>query len=319
MEPKFKMMSMAKYFFTASILIITAGIVMLILQGFKLGIDFSGGTIMDVDLHQNVTDADLEYGRSVAAKYIPGDIVPSISETTHLVLRYQDKYTVDKDNIAVRESIQKDLTEKYPKLTPSSMTHVGAVAGDELKRNALISITIACILMLIYVAIRFEFVYGVAAIAALVHDVAMMSAFMIFFQIEVNSSFVAALLTIIGYSMNDTIVVFDRIRENNKKMKNLTKAEIINVSFLQTLRRTINVSATCFITMICLYILGVPSIREFAFPLIVGIVTGTYSSILIAAPIWMWVHNAMDRRRMAKIAAKKQLKGGKKAVKAKAH
>jgi preprotein translocase SecF subunit len=319
MEPKFKMMSMAKYFFTASILIITAGIVMLIVQGFKLGIDFSGGTIMDVDLHQTVTDADLNTGREIAAKYIPGDIVPSISQTTHLVLRYQDKYTVEADNIAVRESIQKDLTAIYPKLTPSSMTHVGAVAGEELKTNALLSITIACVLMLIYVAIRFEFVYGVAAIAALVHDVAMMSAFMIFFRIEVNSSFVAALLTIIGYSMNDTIVVFDRIRENNKKMKNLTKAEIINVSFLQTLRRTINVSATCFITMICLYILGVPSIREFAFPLIVGIVTGTYSSILIAAPIWMWVHNAMDRRRMAKIAAKKQLKGGKKAVKAKAH
>jgi preprotein translocase SecF subunit len=199
------------------------------------------------------------------------------------------------------------------------MERVGAVAGAELRRNAIISITVACILMLIYVAIRFEFVYGIASIAALVHDVAIMTAFMVFFRVQLNSTFIAALLTIIGYSMNDTIVVFDRIRENNKKLKMLTKSQIIDTSFLQTLRRTINVSMTSFITITTLYILGVPTIKEFAFPLMVGIISGTYSSVLIAAPIWMWVHNAYDKRKKAKIAAKKQLaKGGKKPIKSRA-
>jgi preprotein translocase subunit SecF len=320
MKKQFSLMRVAKYFFAASLSVIAIGVVMFFVQGFKYGIDFSGGTILTEDLKVPVTDADLKTGQDIVAKYIPAgyEIIPSISEKTELVLRYQDKDIKDTDAKTIRVNVENDLKAKYPSMTSVSMVRVGAVAGAELRRNAIISIVVACILMLLYVAIRFEFVYGIASIAALIHDVAIMTAFMIFFRVEVSSSFIAALLTIIGYSMNDTIVIFDRIRENNKKLKTLTKAQIIDTSFLQTLRRTINVSMTSFITITTLYILGVPTIKEFAFPLMVGIISGTYSSILIAAPIWMWVHDAQDRRRKKKAEAKKALaKGGaKKPIKA---
>ena len=141
--------------------------------------------------------------------------------------------------------------------------------------------------MLIYIWIRFEIYPGVGAITALVHDVIIMTAVMAIFRVQINSSYIAACLTIVGYSINDTIVLYDRIRDNNKVMglKKHTRYEIANTSFKQTLGRTINTSLTTIIMVTCLYIFGVQSIKEFAFPLIIGLLSGTYSSMFIAVPI----------------------------------
>ncbi|MBZ4644832.1 MAG: protein-export rane protein SecF [Clostridia bacterium] len=148
---------------------------------------------------------------------------------------------------------------------------------------------IASILMLIYITFRFEFKSGVAAVIAMIHDVLVMLTVYAVFRIPINTSFIAAILTILGYSINDTIIVFDRIRENRKYMKKEEFSNVVNKSIWQTMARSINTSLTTLLTITVLYILGVQSIKDFAFPLIVGIVSGTYSSIFIASPIWvMW-------------------------------
>ena len=162
--------------------------------------------------------------------------------------------------------------------------------------------------MLIYIAIRFDVFSGVSALLALVHDVLIMCAFMVFFRsvYQVNSSFIAAILTIVGYSINNTIIIFDRIRENAKKagLSQLPRMDIVETSVSTTLSRTINTSLTTLITLVTLYIFGVEAIREFAFPLIVGMLAGSYSSMLLSGQVWaMW----MDRR-AAKQASQKASK-----------
>ena len=149
---------------------------------------------------------------------------------------------------------------------------------------------IAFAVMLIYVAIRFEFKFGVAALIATVHDILITLCFYAIFNIQVNTPFIAAILTIVGYSMNDTIVIFDRIRENTKKLRRANSTEIANVSITETMTRSINTSLSTLVTIIAINIL-VPSVREFTVPLIVGIITGAYSSIFIASPVWVLLRN----------------------------
>ena len=175
--------------------------------------------------------------------------------------------------------------------------------------NAVKALLIAFVCMLIYIAIRFDVFSGLAALFGLAHDVLIMCSFMVFFRwaYQVNSSFIAAILTIVGYSINNTIIIFDRIRESSKKpgLSQLPRMQIVEESVSSTLSRTINTTLTTMITLVTLYIFGVESIREFAFPLVVGMIAGTYSSVLLSGQVWaMW----MDKR-----MAKKSQKIGKKA------
>jgi preprotein translocase subunit SecF len=155
--------------------------------------------------------------------------------------------------------------------------------------NALLSVLAAWVLILIYVSIRFKFHSALAAILCLINDVLIMIAVVCILRVEINSSFIAACLTIVGYSINDTIVVFDRIRENNRLLgaKGIERRAIADLSIRETLPRTINTSLTTLITILAVYIFGVESIKEFALPIIVGLISGTYSSIFIASPIWI--------------------------------
>ena len=155
--------------------------------------------------------------------------------------------------------------------------------------------------MLIYIAIRFEFNFGVAALTALLHDVLITLAVYAIFNIPVNSSFIAAMLTIVGYSINDTIVVFDRIRENSHSMRRSTPAEIANVSINKTLARSINTSLTTLIIIGAVNIF-VPTVREFSFPLLIGIAAGAYSSIFIASPIWVLLKKRNTKSKKVKTA-----------------
>ena len=193
----------------------------------------------------------------------------------------------------VRTVLEREMRAKYQNFHFISIDHVSAIAGRDLIGNAIKALLIAFVLMLIYIAIRFDPLSGLAALFALFHDVLIMMSFMVFFRwrFQVNSSFIAAVLTIVGYSINNTIIIFDRIRENVKKpgMTQLPKMEIVEQSVASTLSRTINTTITTMITLVCLYIFGIESIKEFGFPLIVGMLAGTYSSVLLSGQVWaMW-------------------------------
>ena len=211
---------------------------------------------------------------------------------------------LDDEATQVRALLEKEMVAKYPNFRFVSVDHVSAIAGRDLLSNAVKALLIAFACMLVYIAIRFDVYSGLAALFGLLHDVLIMCSFMVFFRgfFQVNSSFIAAVLTIVGYSINNTIIIFDRIRETAKKpgWSQKSRREVVEVSVSNTLSRTINTSLTTLITLVTLYIFGVESIREFAFPLIVGMLAGTYSSVLLSGQVWaMWVE-----RREARKAAK---------------
>lgn len=168
-----------------------------------------------------------------------------------------------------------------------SVDTVTATVGSETARNAVVASAIAVLLMLIYITFRFEFYFGLSAIIALLYDITIVIGVYALFQIQVNAPFIAAILTILGYSINDTIVVFDRIRENETRIGMRDINELVNVSVSQTLKRSINTVVTTLLAILALYIFGVEAIRSFALPLIVGIVSGCYSSIFVASPLWV--------------------------------
>ena len=204
---------------------------------------------------------------------------------------------INDESSRVRAVLEEQMTAKYPNFGFVSVDHVSAIAGHDLLSNAVKALLIAFACMLLYIAIRFDVFSGLAALFGLAHDVLIMLAFMVFFRwaYQVNSSFIAAILTIIGYSINNTIIVFDRIRETAKKpgYSQKSRKEIVEVSVSNTLSRTINTSLTTLITLVALYAFGVSSIREFAFPLIVGMLAGTYSSVLLSGQVWaMWMDKA---------------------------
>ncbi len=208
---------------------------------------------------------------------------------------FQLRILIDMDDVTsqVRAQLEREMTAKYPNFRFVSIDHVSAIAGHDLLSNAIKALLIAFVCMLIYIAIRFSPLSGAAALFALVHDILIMCAFMVFFRkwFQVNSPFIAAILTIVGYSINNTIIIFDRIRETRAK-PGYTQADmmdVVEVSVSSTLSRTINTTLTTLFTLVCLYIFGVSSIKEFAFPLLVGMLAGTYSSVLLSGQVWaMW-------------------------------
>lgn len=271
-----------------SVAFIIVGLVMSMVMGFNQGIDFSGGTVMEIDL-----------GKSVAAEEIK-IITDSVDKSMNINFIGEDRDTVqiktqeDLDN-GERLALFGQFKEKYS-LDDSAFTRaeqIGPAVGAEIKRNAIISVVIASAFMLVYISIRFKLSYGIAAIVALVHDVLFVIAVYAIFRIPLNSPFVAAMLTVVGYSVNDTIVIFDRIRENIKSAKRNSEEEMAIVSLKQTLGRSINTSLTTLIAIFALYFLGVESIKEFTFPLLMGIGIGAYSSLFVASPVWIFLTKKM--------------------------
>ena len=189
---------------------------------------------------------------------------------------------------AVQMHIINDLKAQYGISDDQiNIDYVGATVGKDLLTNAAFALIIAIVLMLIYIWIRFELYSGIAAVIALIHDVLIMFTFVAIFRTQINSPFVAAILTIVGYSINNTIIIFDRIRENNKKYGGqITSAENVNLSVSETMTRSINTTITTLIALVALYVLGVDSIKTFTLPIIVGIIAGFYSSVFITGPLW---------------------------------
>ena len=288
-------------------LMISAGIMVLALllslfgMGINVGIDFSGGMSMQYTTGEAVTQSDIEgVLNGIGLK----DYAVSVQGTGKDSINIRIK-AIDEDGVqGVQASITEALQAKYPNAAIyGDVNYVGPVAGATLLRNAFLSVLIAALCMLIYIAIRFDFNSGAAAVLGLVHDVLIMLSFMVILRsfVQMNSSFIAAMLTIVGYSINNTIIIFDRIRENARKMPSSTpRADVVNRSIKECLGRTINTTLTTLVTIVSLYIFGVSSIREFALPIIVGILSGVYSANMINGYVWAF----LEEKKRAKKAAK---------------
>lgn len=288
-------------------LMISAGIMVLALllslfgMGINVGIDFSGGMSMQYTMGETVTQSDVE---GVLNGMGLSDYAVSVQGSNRDSINIRIK-AIDEDGVqGVQASITEALQTKYPNAAIyGDVNYVGPVAGATLLRNAFFSVLIAALCMLIYIAIRFDFNSGAAAVLGLVHDVLIMLSFMVILRsfVQMNSSFIAAMLTIVGYSINNTIIIFDRIRENARKMPSSTpRVDVVNRSIKECLGRTINTTLTTLVTIVCLYIFGVSSIREFALPIIVGIISGVYSANMINGYVWAFLEEKKRARKAAK-------------------
>lgn len=274
-----------KIYIIVSLAIIIAGIIMFAFKGLNYGIDFTGGSLIQINIGKFISVEEvreimdlydkeasvLHFGAEKDGIIIKSTLDLSNQDITSIINQYIEKYNIDEDNFQ---------SEKF-----------GPFMGKEIRNKALLSTLIATVLMLGYITWRFEFAFGLAAIVALVHDILIMLAVYSILRIPVNSSFIAAILTILGYSINDTIVIFDRIRENLKLYPKETLDNLINNSIKQSITRTINTSITTLIAVLVIYVLGVEDIKVLALPLILGIMSGTYSSLFIAAPLWYEIKN----------------------------
>lgn len=282
----------AKTCLMVSAAIMVVALVMSLLgAGVNLGIDFAGGLSMQYAMGGEFDQADV---KAVLDAMNVGDYTLTVQGANHDEVNIRIK-SVDEDGVqGVQNDLEAALMEKYPNITrQGDVNYVGPVAGATLVRNCFVSVLLASALMLVYIAIRFDLNSGVAAVCGLLHDVVMMLAFMVLLRnfVQMNSSFIAAMLTIVGYSINNTIVIFDRIRENVRKNPTMAKVEIVNNSVKECLGRTLTTTATTLVTIVALYVLGVDSIKEFALPIIVGILSGVYSANMITGYIWAFLED----------------------------
>ena len=289
-KKEFKFIKYRKIGYLVSILVIAIGIGGGFLQGFNFGIDFTGGTMMQIEMKKQVSVEDVK--KIVAADKIVADVVYAGEGNTQIIIR-----TTQSLDSSMRNQLIKDLGVKYGTTNADVLAaeQFGPSIGDLLKQNAIKAMLIAIAFMLIYIAIRFEWKFGIAAIVALVHDIAILVGFYGLFQIPINTPFIASILVILGYSINDTIVIFDRIRENLKILKRTKLDDLIDKSVNQSLVRSIATSFATVLSIVALYILGGETIKQFTLPLIVGISVGTLSSIFVASPIWYEINMLLEK------------------------
>ena len=279
-----KIIEKSKIWISISLIIVVIGLGFTFFKGLNFGIDFKGGTQVSIQLNDEISKADVD----TIVKGYAADASTTISNNNEYEIKSTD---LDSDKLS---SIMNELKDKYSLEDTAllSQEEIGASVGKELTRNSLLALFAAGVVMLIYVAIRFEFTFGVAALVATLHDILMTIGVYAIFGIPVNTP----LLTIVGYSMNDTIVIFDRIRENTKKMRRANTYEIADTSLTETLARSVYTSLSTLATIVAINIL-VPSVREFTIPLIVGIICGAYSSIFIASPVYVLLKEKTGKKK----------------------
>lgn len=274
----FHFIKLRKIWYTISILVIIPGLISLFSQGLNLGIDFSGGSLLDLKFKQPIA---VEQVRGILNEFgLEGSSIQRSGETDFLIRTRE----LSEDENA---NVIQELDGKLGGVTVQRSERVGPVMGKELILKAIKALAVASMLIVIYVAWRFEFKQGIAAILAMLHDILVVLGVFSIFRVEVDSAFVAAVLTIIGYSIMDTIVIFDRVRENmlNKK-KGEALEDIINKSMWQTLARSINTVLAVMFLLVALYVLGGATIRSLVLALLVGVASGAFSSVCNATPLW---------------------------------
>ncbi|MBI4856921.1 MAG: protein translocase subunit SecF [Acetobacterium woodii] len=283
-----------KIWFAISLVLITISLGSLIIQGLNFGIDFVGGTIVTMELNTTFENAD---ARAIVDKFdAEADITYAGDAKTQIIITTKESLTKEES-----QELFAGFKEKYNLQDTNllSVDSVNASIGAEMATKSILAVTVAVVLMLIYIWFRFEFLFGLTAIFALIHDLIVVLGVYSVFQIQVNSPFIAAILTILGYSIMDTVVVFDRIRENRPKFGRYAYVDLVDTSVTQTIGRSINTSMTTFIAITALYIFGVPAIKDFALPLMVGIICGTYSSIFNASALWYVIKEYQHKKQVS--------------------
>jgi protein-export membrane protein SecD/preprotein translocase SecF subunit len=293
-----------KRFFTISTILITAGLIVLAIFRLNLGIDFSSGTRIEILADKAITTSDVQ--ESLEKLDIKtDDVVISGADNNIGVARYKGVLT----KVEIAE-VKTELSKEFG--SEPNVSTVSPTIGKELAKNAVIALIIASIGIIIYVAFRFELFMGIASVMALMHDAFFIIAFFSLTRLEVDLTFIAAVLTIIGYSINDTIVTFDRMRENMQKKRKLQTpediADVVNTSLRQTLTRSINTVLTVVVSVIMMLIFGSESVRNFSIALFVGLISGTYSSLFIAAQLWyVWKCKELAKKGVIKTYKEKRI------------
>ncbi len=298
--------------------VVVIGLLSFLIRGFNIDIDFAGGTEIKIDLGTEVNDevvADIEKicddfmiiveeadeaakKDEVVIDMTFSSVAQSESDKNMVIIRTSD--SLDAANLGRFKGI---IATAYPEadLDNGAYDSIAPTIGADLTKTALISVAVAVVLMLIYITIRFQLTSGIAAVICLTHDLFVMLAVYSLFQIPVNSNIIAAMLTILGYSINATIIVFDRIRENKKNDKEgKSFGELVNDGIHDTLGRSFNTTVTTLLTIGMIWLLGVDSIKDFAFPLIVGIVAGLFSSVFVSGMLWDMLNKLLPGKKAKK-------------------
>lgn len=280
-DNKFNFVKASKPLMTISVVITLLGIVFLAVFGLNYGIDFRSGTSVDISTSKSLDKAEVE--QFLAAQDF-GENTLTLSPN-RLSIRFKEALTEEQGN-----RLKTDFAGQLDEQAAFEINIVDADIAREQQRNALIGILVACIGIIIYMSVRFEWRFGLAAVVALAHNAFVVISIFSIFQLQVNLPFILAVLTIIGYSVNDTVVIFDRIRENLRFAKLKTKddlVKLVNRSIWQTLSRSINTVVTVLFAAGCLFAFGSESIRLFSLAMMIGLFFGAYSSIFIASPLWL--------------------------------
>ena len=273
-----------RFFILPAVIIIAAVIVGIISGGFALDIDFAGGTSVEISLNKTLSSAERSEVAKLYKEVTKIEFEPTVqvtgSTSQHIVIK-STEITDEQKDAAVAA-----IAAKYPEAKEVQYANQKASYGAEMKTRTLLFTLLAVVLMLIYIWIRFELKSGVMAVICLAINVLVMLSVYAITKIPLSTTFIAALLTVVGYSINDTIVIFDRIRETKKYSKNMTNTEVVEKSIWQSMTRTINTSITTLVTLVVLYVMGASSLKNFAFPIIIGVICGSFTSIFIASPWW---------------------------------
>jgi preprotein translocase subunit SecF len=288
-NPHIDFLGKAKYFIALSVLLIGAGVFWIATGHLRYGVEFSGGTQLVLQF-QAAPDTDRI--RDAVAKVSPGAVIQSYGDPkTNKVLVRISQEAPETDLDAPARAVRQALADSYSQnpVTESSSEIVGPLVGAELRQKAVLLTALGLLFQLVYIAWRFKGgVWGAGATIAALHDVLVCLAFLAFFRFEITLNVIAALLTLVGYSVNDTIVIFDRARENLLHRRKDSMAKLLNDSLNQTLTRTIISNGTTFLAVLGLFLFGGEVLRGFGFTMVVGIVVGTYSTLFIAVPLVNW-------------------------------
>jgi preprotein translocase subunit SecF len=286
----------------STVVFIAAGLIFLGIHGLNRSIEFTGGTLMQVEFKQPPDAGQLR--QIVDAAGYPGSEIQPFGSPREFTIRaagHDVSSSVEKTARDIEAGLHGKFGATEPKVVRTEV--VGPRVGDELTRNAIMAIVISLFVTMLYLAFRFEWRFGVAAVLATAHDLLSTLAFLAIMRLEVSLTVVAALLTVIGYSLNDTIIIFDRVRENLKKARPEPLYDVLNRSINETLPRSILTHVTVAAATLSLLIFAGEVIRPFAWIMLFGIVTGTFSSIYVAGPILLWIERKWPRQRTEKGAS----------------
>jgi preprotein translocase subunit SecF len=289
-NPNYDFIGKTKYFIALSVILIGSGLAFIQVKGLRYGVEFSGGTQLIVAFSKS---PEVDHIRSAVEGVAPGAVIQSYGEArgNKVLIRVAGHEGQDTDLDREAKTVLGALADRYPAnpVVESSTEIVGAIVGAELRQKAVYLTVLGLLFQLIYIAIRFKGgAWGTAAALAGVHDLLICIGFLGLFRYEITLNVIAALLTLVGYSVNDTIVVFDRVRENLRQRRKDSFRKILNDSVNQTLTRTLISNGTTFLSVLGLYLFGGEVLAGFGFTMVVGILVGTYSTVFIAIPIVRW-------------------------------